>query len=144
MSADVYIAKREKIHGYYQDDLKCETICDFQGWAAYDFIMGKATLNFNAEGAVVFTSSEDMGRVLTTMEEFYACYMENRYSNGFVYRVEQPFFDAIISRERYRKWSRFNDWPGEKSWVRKQLADFKKVIPTLDFEKYYYYILVST
>ena len=144
MSAEVFIFKRNKTNGYYQNDMKSECVGEFNGWAAYDYVMGEVIFRFTAEGSAVLTSCEDMGRVLTTMSEYEDCYMENRRANHmkyeFYYRVERPFFDALMSRERYREWSQDNDWPGEKKWVREQLAKFRKIVPTLDFEKNYYYI----
>ncbi len=147
MSAEVFIFKRDKAHGYYQNDLKCECVGEFNGWAAHEYVMGEVVFRFTAEGSAVLTSCEDMGRVLTTMSEYEDCYMENCRANhtkyAFYYRVEQPFFDALMRHERYKMWSQDNDWPGEKKWVREQLAKFRKVIPSLDFEKNYYYIVES-
>ena len=147
MSAEVFIFKRDKVHGYYQNDLKCECIGEFDGWAADEFVMGELGCKFTAEGTAVLTSCEDMGRVFSTADEYYDFYMKNRlgfiHNCTFYYRVEQPFFDALMNRERYKEWSQDNDWPGEKKWVREQLSEFKKVIPTLDFEKYYYYVVES-
>ena len=147
MSADVFIFKRDKVHGYYQNDMKCECVGAFYGWATHEFIMGEVGTYFTADGTAVLTSCEDMGRVFSTMDEYYAFYMENcrdfRHNCAFYYRVEQPFFDALMSRERYKNWSQYSDWPGEKKWVREQLAKFRNVIPTLDFEKYYYYVVES-
>ena len=147
MSANVYVFKRDKANGYYQNDMRCECIGEFNGWATYDYVMGEVVFNFNAEGTVVLTSCEDMGRILSTMAEYETCYMENRrdFSKNyqFYYRVEKTFFDALMSREHYKEWSQDNDWPGEKKWVREQLAKFRKVIPTLDFEQNYYYVVES-
>ena len=147
MGADVFIFKRDKANGYYQNDMKCECIGEFRGWAADEFVMGELLCKFTAEGTAVLTSCEDMGRVFSTAKEYYAFYMENCRdfidNCAFYYRVEQPFFDALMSRECYKEWSQDNDWPGEKKWVREQLAKFRKVIPTLDFEQNYYYIVES-
>lgn len=158
MSANVYVLKRDKANGYYQNDMRCECIGEFSGWDAHDFVMGVVKTYFNAEGSAILRSYEDMGTVLKDMEEYHVR-MREQYAffeiegikfahlvshiYDFYHRVEEPFFKALVSSKEYSRWSRENDYPGQKQDLKEQIAEFKKVIPTLDFEKNYYYIVES-
>lgn len=158
MGADVFIFKRDKANGYYQDDMKCECIGEFQGWAAHSFIMGVVNPHFTAEGSAalrcadyevtVLQDREDYNSHLRENYDFYeidgiqfAHYAHQKYV--FYHRVELPFFKALVDGKEYKQWSRDNYYPAEKHWLREQLVKFRKIIPTLDFEKNYYYIVES-
>ena len=152
MGAEVYVFKRDKTDGYYQNDLKCECVGKFGGWAAYDYIMDEVHSHFSVEGSAVLSSENDMGTILSNKDEYCAYWAKNRKAdrNGlffqkyqFIYRVEKPFFKALVNREEYKYWSQVNDFPLEKQWLKEQLTKFCKVIRTFDFEKNYYYIVES-
>ena len=153
MSASVYIFERKKELGFYQNDMKCESVFEFMGWAALDFVMNTAYFNFEVEGTAVLSSDEDTGRVLTTTKEYYDCCMEDREhrkNNPFglekyqyIYRVGKEFFDALVSREEYREWSECYCRRGQKCWLREQILDFKKKLNKLDFDNNYYYVIDS-
>lgn len=153
MSAYVYIFERNKELGYYQNDMKCECVFEFAGWAALDFVMNNTHCNFEVEGTAVLSSSEDMGRVLTTREEYYDCCKEDieyeknnpfcfgKYSYHF--RVEKRLFDTLISSEEYREWCEDVESKEDRKWVKEQIAKLKEALPKFDFEKNYYYIIDS-
>lgn len=158
MGADVFIFKRDKANGYYQNDMKCECVGEFQGWAADSFVMGVVDSHFKANGSAALCCDDYVVTVLEAMEEYRAHLSENykfyeiegikfaypaRQKYVFYYRVEESFFKALVSSKEYSHWSRENDYPGQKQDLKEQIAEFKKAIPTLDFEKYYYYVIES-
>ena len=158
MGADVFIFKRDKANGYYQDDMKCECIGEFQGWAAHSFVMGVVNPHFTAEGSAALRCADYEVTVLQDMEDYNSHLRENydfyeidgiqlaHYAHQkyvFYLRVEESFFKALVSSKEYSRWSRENDYPEQKQDLKEQIAEVKKAIPTLDFEKYYYYVIES-
>ena len=148
MNANLFVIERPKVNGYYKNSSKNKCIGTFCGGLAYNHIMSEVEYNFTVEGCAVLSHGEKKWKPIADEAEYSAYCKENQDAakkgflgkNLFVYRVEQAFFDALMDREKYKRWSNFYKMPGEVEWHRRHLKDFEKVIPYLNFDKNYYYI----
>ena len=148
MITSIYVIERPKTKGYYKYDSKNKCISGFYGCLAYNHVMKEVESNFNIEGCAVLRYGEKKWKTITDKAEYSAYCKENQdaakkgffQKNFFTYRVEQPFFDALMDRDRHKCWRNFYKHPGETEWHRRHLKAFKKIIPNLDFDKNYYYI----
>lgn len=148
MNTSVFVIERPKAKGYYKNDSKNKCIGGFYGCLAYNHVMSEVESHFKAEGSAVLSHGEKKWKTIADKAEYSAYCKENRdaakkglfQKNFFTYRVEQPFFDALMDRDKHKCWSNFYKQPGETEWYKRHLKDFKKIIPNLDFDKNYYYI----
>ena len=152
MGAYMFIYKRDKKDGFYQNDRKCEEIGALEGWRAFDFGNRVLTFTFEPEGTAVLSSCEDMGVILENMSDYEKYFMENRKFRmenfwsekyQFMYRVAEPFFNELLDKNTYKEWAEDEESKEEKKWVRGQLKNISKVFKTLDFKNYYYYVGLS-
>lgn len=152
MSAYMYIFKRDKKDGFYQNDMKCEKVAELVGWKAFEYAGKVLVFTFEPEGSAVLSSCDDMGTILESMPDYEKYYMENREYQmknfwsekyQFVYRVAEPFFNELLDKKTFKEWAEDVDSKEDKKWVSEQLKDISKLYKTLDFENYYYYVVES-
>lgn len=147
MSASVFVLKRNKGFGYYQDDGKSEVVFEFMGYDALEYV----TTNYQYEpiGTTVLSEENEQGRVLESVEEFIACQNEDveysrkhfmGYKYDFYYRVEERFFDEILNSENIEDYECSDS---DKDWLLEQLNKFKAVYDSFDFKNNYYYVVDS-
>lgn len=145
MSASVFVLKRNKGFGYYQDDGKSEVVFEFMGYDALEYV----TTNFGYEpiGTAVLSEENEQGRVLKSVEEYVACQnedMEYRREHFmglkyvFYYRVEERFFDGILNSEDIEDFE-----CSDKEWLLEQLNKFKAAYESFDFKNNYFYVVES-
>lgn len=152
MSAYMFIYKRAKKDGFYQNDKKCECVAELVGWKAFDYGGNVLAFTFEPEGTAVLSSHDDMGTILESMSDYEKYYMENRKFKmenfwsekyQFMYRVAEPFFNELLDKKTFKEWAEDVDSKEDKKWVREQLKEISKVFKNLDFENYYYYVVES-
>lgn len=153
MSAYMFIFKRDKKDGFYQNDRKCKEIGALEGWKAFDYGNSVLTFTFEPEGTAVLSSCEDSGVILKNMLEYDLYFMENLSSKlgnffapdkyDFMYRVAEPFFNELLDKKTFKEWAEDEESKEDKKWVREQLSAIRKSFKTFDFEKYYYYVGLS-
>ena len=150
MSAYMFIFKRDKKDGFYQNDRKYEGIGTLEGRKVFDYANSILNFTFETEGTAVLSSCEDSGVILKNMLEFEKYYIENRKFKmeniyapekyHFVYRVAEPFFNYLLDKNIFKEWNEDEESKEENKWAREQLSAIRKSFKTLDFEKYYYYV----
>lgn len=156
MNVEVYIYKRNKKFGFYQNDTQNERIATFEGLAADDYIMNETYLTYQIDGSAVLGEDIPKGKVLYTRKDllFYADvnhkafmkYGSVRYEKyRFIYRVEEKFFERLKDDESYAQWSEYADIivEDEKGWLKEQLDKFNGNDNSFDFEQNYYYVIAS-
>ena len=141
MNANMYIFKRSKAQGHYQDDIHDICIAELHGWDAVEYISLLANSCFDVEGSLVFNEENPNGRLLSSMEEYYS-YTPEYDKHSFVLRIEQSFFDMATNLDDYDEWAEDYPWQeeGEERYLREELEALKEILPLLDFENNYYYV----
>lgn len=151
MYTNLFIFRRAKDDGFYQNDMKCEKIIELEGLTALNYGFDVVYDSFKVVGTAVLSEDKETAFILEN-EDDYDYYSEENSSNRFkghlmvdkyefIYRVEESFF-RMFDLEVYNEWleddnAAFDD---EDEWFRKQLSSSSKVLKTLDFENYYYYV----
>lgn len=144
MSAYIYILRRNKEFGYYQNDMKCEFVAEFMDWDALEYVGSTARSFVEPCGTTILSAENQMGRVLKTSEEYIACLRENIEASlkdrfgcekyEFYYRVEKDFIEELLKKDNLEDYE-------NNEWLVEQMEGFKDIAKTLDFDKYYYYVV---
>lgn len=150
MSATICMIERNKKYGFYQNDVKNRCVATFEGILPLDFIEHETYTSMKPDGTAVINTENSEVTVLSNAKEYVAAQRAinrnraTRNKHAFAYRVEKSFFDALTSDEHYETWSNFViDNFDEETWLKEQLALFKKVVPNLDLGSNYYYVTES-
>lgn len=145
MSSTVLILERDKKLGYFQDDSEIYVIASFWGSFAHSMVLECMWDNRLFEGTVALSNDPCCkSKVLSDKEEYDAYQSENTFDIrteqwkwDFAYRVEKSFFDNLKQSPSFEEFKSSNS--GSHNSEEAKCLD--KMLPELDFEHFYYYVL---
>ena len=146
MSSEILILQREKRFGFSTDPANTDQIASFLGCYCHSMILECARENRIIEGSLALSNDEHYeDKVLYNEDEYNECWNlttsweETGVSTyNIAYRVEKPFFDVLYQNMTSEE---LLELLSPDSYNGSEARRLINLIPKLDFEHNYYFVL---